>query len=63
MADMDPPADFTTFTFPPQVSTFTNATWQPLPDPNWTLQSAREASLAFAPAQVQDASPDPCSDR
>ena len=34
--------------FPPQVSTVTNATWQSLPDPNWTLQSALEASLAFA---------------
>ena len=34
--------------FPPQVFTVTNATWQSLPDPNWTLQSALEASLASA---------------
>lgn len=42
------PLQISTLYFPPQDSTVTNATWQSLPDPNWTLQSALEASLAFA---------------
>lgn len=47
--------------FPPQVHLDGCHLTDSLPVPNWTLQSALEVSLAFAAAEVQDASLDPCS--